>query len=141
MLIRNAGLILLMVAVLTTGVASAEPGERITGAMTATQTDSMTVWLEWTVDSVTGVLGFKLLRVADPQQGTWQFINDEPLPPESPGSYEDTDVWAGTEFRYRLYAVMAVGPDLEVEGAYCVVNISGSPVDQESWARIKTLFR
>ena len=34
-----------------------------TGVLTGTQTDSMTVWLEWTVDSLSGVEGFVLLRV------------------------------------------------------------------------------
>ncbi len=138
---RSTGFVLLTLAVLVVCVISAEAGERITGTMTATQTDSMTVWLEWTVESLAGVEGFRLMRQADPPVGAWAFITQELLPPESPGSYEDHDVWAPAEFRYALYATLVGGTEVLVEGTLCVVMVSGSPVDQGTWSLIKAMFR
>ena len=138
---RSTGLVLLTLAVLVVCVISAEAGERITGTMTATQTDSMTVRLEWTVESLAGVEGFRLMRQADPPVGAWAFLMDEPLPPESPGSYEDHDVWAPAEFRYTLYATLDTGTEVLVEGTLCVVVVSGAPVDQGTWSSIKAMFR
>jgi hypothetical protein len=61
--------------------------------------------------------------------------------PESPGSYEDADVLAETQYWYKLYAVMQFGPDVEVEGAVCSITVTATPIDPASWAAIKSLYR
>ena len=131
---------LVVLALLVAGTPALADG-RISGVLTGTQTDSMTVWLEWTVDSLSGVEGFVLLRVFDPGVNPWELITPVPLPPESPGTHEDTDVVVGTQYWYRLYAVMQFGPDVEVEGATCTVTVSGTPIDSSSWAAIKSLYK
>ena len=138
---NGAGQAALVVLALLVAGAPALADGRISGVLTGTQTDSMTVWLEWTVDSLSGVEGFMLLRVFDPSVNPWESITPEPLPPASPGTYEDVDVVGGTQYWYRLFAIMQFGPDVEVEGAACTVTVSGTPVDPASWAAIKSLYR
>jgi hypothetical protein len=132
---------LVVLALLVAGGAPTLADGRISGVLTGAPTDSMTVWLEWEVDSLSGVEGFVLLRVFDPDVNPWELITPEPLPPASPGTFEDLDVVGETQYWYRLYAAMQFGPDVEVEGAVCTVTVSGTPIDPASWAAIKSLYR
>ncbi|MBD3367437.1 MAG: hypothetical protein GF405_04595 [Candidatus Eisenbacteria bacterium] len=71
------------------------------------------VVLRWTVAELATVSGFHIER-ALAEEGPFERLTSEPLEPVSPGAYEDTDVWPGTAFFYRLVV-------LELDGSESVV--------------------
>jgi hypothetical protein len=59
------------------------------------------VVLRWTVAELSTVAGIHIERAVH-EDGPFERLTSEPLGPVSPGSYEDTDVWPGTTFYYRM---------------------------------------
>jgi hypothetical protein len=92
--------------------AQSTPVEEIFFAV-ATQSDA--VMLRWTLESLSEVAGLSVHRSTSPE-GPYIRVNDEVLPPSSPGSFEDTTVWPGTAFWYKLQAILTEGGE-EVIGS------------------------
>ena len=82
----------------------------VEGAFVAMETEPLTVTLRWTVESLGGITGFNVYR-AWTEEGPFERLNEEELPPLSPGFYEDTTVWPGSPFWYELRGVMADGSE------------------------------
>ena len=78
----------------------------VEGAFIATETEPLCVTLRWTVESLGGITGFNVYRSWS-EEGPFERINEETLPAESPGVYEDRTVWPGSPFWYELRGVMA----------------------------------
>ena len=114
--------------------------EFIEGELHCAQTDSMTILLEWTVEDLEGVEAFMFMRGVDPEFNP-VVLMDVVLPPESPGQFEDTDVWPGSTFLYILRPLMSNGGLWGVTEGACSVVIEDTPVQTETWARIKSLYR
>ncbi|MCK4409598.1 MAG: hypothetical protein KAW67_05905, partial [Candidatus Eisenbacteria sp.] len=77
----------------------------VEGAFVAVETEPLTVTLRWTVESLGAISGFNIYR-AWAEDGPFEKLNEERLPPFSPGVYEDTTVWPGSPFWYELRGVM-----------------------------------
>ena len=76
----------------------------VEGAFFAVLEGELSVVLRWTTESLAGIEGFNVYR-ALAEEGPFEKINAELLPPESPGLYVDQAVWPGTWFWYELRAV------------------------------------
>ena len=94
----------------------------VEGAFVATETEPLTVTLRWTVESLGGISGFNVYR-ASAEDGPYERLNDDLLPPFSPGVYEDTTVWPGSAFWYELRGVY--GDDIEDIVADPVMLLTG----------------
>ncbi len=92
---RYAGLALLIAIILMLGAASADADMRVSGTLVGTLTDSMTVQLEWTVESLADIDGLKVWRVINPAVNSGGIITPDVLPAVSPGSYEDLVLESG----------------------------------------------
>jgi hypothetical protein len=112
----------------------------IEGELHCAQTDSMTILLQWTVEDLEGVEAFMFMRGVDPEFNPIVLM-DVVLPPESPGQFEDTDVWPGSTFLYILRPLMSNGALWGVTEGWCSVLIEETPVQVGTWARIKSLYR
>ena len=82
----------------------------VEGAFVAMETEPLCVTLRWTVESLGGIRGFHIYR-AWAEDGPFERVNEDTLPPLSPGVYEDTTVWPGSPFWYELRGVMAGGSE------------------------------
>lgn len=87
----------------------------VEGAFFASVTEQGTAVLRWSVASLDGIEAFNVYR-ATSEDGPFTRLNDEPLPAESPGSYEDKALWPETTFWYELHAVLADGTEDVVGG-------------------------
>jgi hypothetical protein len=125
--------------VLAAAVAGAQQ-QFIEGELHCAQTDSMTILLEWTVENLEGVEAFMFMRGVDPEFNP-VVLMDVVLPPESPGQFEDTDVWPGSTFLYILRPLMSNGGLWGVTEGSCSVTIEETPVQAGTWALIKSLYR
>jgi hypothetical protein len=114
----------------------------VEGAFFAVADGNDCVTLRWTVDSLGGILGFHVYRALD-ENGPFERINDAPLPPASPGTYEDREVWPGTTFWYELRADKAAGPEETVnrepvsvrttgELRNCILAVSPNPFSEQT---------
>ncbi len=141
---RHTGLALLTAIILVLGAVSADAGTRVSGTLVGTLTDSMSVRLEWTVESLSDIEGLKVWRVVNPTVNGGAIITPDALPAVSPGSYEDLvlELEPGlNEIWYRLYAVQSGGEEVPVGGAYCEVYAMQTPVDVRTWSGIKALYK
>jgi hypothetical protein len=82
------------------------------------------VVLRWTLPSLSGIYGLNVYR-AVAAEGPFSRINDELLPPSSPGYYEDATVWPETTFRYELRALVADGHEETVGASAARVTTGG----------------
>ena len=98
----------------------------VEGAFFATETEPMCVTLRWTVESLGAFTGFNVYR-AWSEEGPFERINEDVLPPFSPGVYEDTTVWPGTTFWYELRGVYTDGVE-DVVGEPVTVRTEGTLV-------------
>lgn len=85
------------------------------------------VVMRWTVESMTGISGFNVYRSLH-QEGPYERLNEQPLAPESPGSYEDDSAWPATEFWYELRVVLADGTEEPVLSGPASVTTGGTLV-------------
>jgi hypothetical protein len=85
------------------------------------------VVIRWTVESAGGALGFNVYR-ATSEEGPYDRINPEPLPPDPSGAYEDADVWPGFDYWYALRAVMPDGSEEPLGGGPYPVTTEGALV-------------
>jgi hypothetical protein len=69
-----------------------------------------TVTLRWTVGSLAGVEGFNVYRATSPD-GPFERLTETPLPPTSPGVFQDLDVWPESTFWYELRVVWSDGAE------------------------------
>lgn len=82
------------------------------------------VVLRWTLGSPAGVEGLNVYR-ATTETGPYDRINEDLLPPEESGVFEDHSVWAETEFWYELRTVTASGDEDPVEPGRQSVRTGG----------------
>ena len=83
------------------------------------------VTLRWSLASLWDIEELNVYR-AESEEGPFERINEEPLDPESPGSYEDEAVWPDTEFWYELRAVLSDGSEDVVAGSPAMVRTGGT---------------
>jgi len=69
--------------------------DAVEGALGASLTESGSVMLRWTIGTLAGVEGLNIYRSTSPD-GEFIRVNDSPIPPCSPGSFEDATVWPET---------------------------------------------
>ncbi|MFH1501883.1 MAG: FlgD immunoglobulin-like domain containing protein [Candidatus Eisenbacteria bacterium] len=86
--------------------------------------DGGAVVLRWTVSSLYDVVGLNVYR-ATSEEGPFELLNEEPLEPASPGSFEDTGVWPETTFWYELRVVLTDGTEDVVVGSPAMVKTEG----------------
>jgi hypothetical protein len=72
-----------------------------------------------------GVVGLNVYR-ATSEEGPYDRINPEPLPPDPSGAYEDADVWPGYDYWYALRAVMPDGSEEPLGGGPYPVTTEGA---------------
>ena len=82
------------------------------------------VIVRWTLGSSAGVEGLNVYR-ATAEIGPYERINEEPLPPEESGVFEDRTVWPESEFWYELRTVAASGDEEIVEPGRQSVRTGG----------------
>jgi len=109
-------------------------------AFIAMLTQDNTVLLRWSVSPLDGVVGFNIRRSTEPD-GQFVLVNEDLLPPESPGQYEDTGVQPATQYWYHLYALMDTGAEEQLTPEPVAVTTGGSPVRELGWGGIKALFQ
>jgi hypothetical protein len=95
----------------------------VEGAFFAALTEAETVILRWTVGSLNEITGFHVYR-ATAEEGPFTRVNEDVLPPQSPGSYEDATVWPETAFWYEVRAVFGDGSE-DVVGGYSAMVTTG----------------
>lgn len=95
----------------------------VEGAFFGTLTETGTALIRWSVESLDGIAGFNVYRSTS-QYGPFGRVNEEVLPPEPTGSYEDTTVWPETTFWYQIRAVFCDGTE-DVVGGYPVTVRTG----------------
>jgi hypothetical protein len=86
--------------------------------------DEGAVVIRWTVESLGGAVGFNVYRAAS-EEGPYERLNVDPLPPDPPGEYTDTDVWPGTWYWYELRAAMPDGSEETVGSGPLAVETKG----------------
>lgn len=96
----------------------------VEGAFVAMETEPLTVTLRWTVESLGGISGFNIYRTWA-EDGPFERLNEEELPPFSPGVYEDTTVWPGSLFWYELRGVYGDGSE-DVVGEPVMLRTGGT---------------
>jgi hypothetical protein len=96
----------------------------VQGAVFAVLSDAGTPLVRWTVGSLAGLVGFNIYRATD-EDGAYELLNDEPLPAESPGNYEDATTWPETSFWYEVRALFADGTEDVVYGSPAEVRTGG----------------
>jgi hypothetical protein len=96
----------------------------VEGTVFAALTESGAVVIRWTVGSLAEVAGFNVYR-ATAEEGPFEPVNADPLPCESPGSYEDKTVWPETTFWYEVRALLADGTEQAVAGPSARVTTGG----------------
>ncbi|MCD4689838.1 T9SS type A sorting domain-containing protein [bacterium] len=85
------------------------------------------VIMRWSVESMSGIDGFNVYRSLA-EEGPYERLNEQPLPPETPGVYEDDTAWPGTEFWYELRVVLTDGTEEPVLSGPASVVTGGSLV-------------
>jgi len=71
------------------------------------------------------ITGVNVHRGTSPD-GPFSPVNATPLPPVSPGEFEDTSAWPGTTFWYELRVVLADGSEDVLSGAVASVTTPGT---------------
>lgn len=83
------------------------------------------VVIRWSVESMTDIGGFNVYR-SFVEAGPYELLNDQPLPAESPGVYEDETAWPATEYWYELRVVLVDGSEEPVLASHASVTTGGS---------------
>lgn len=96
----------------------------VEGSFFGSVTDAGTAMLRWSVASLSDVDGLNVYR-STAEEGPFELLNESPLEPESPGSYEDTTVWPETTFWYELRVVLLDGTEDVVVGSPAMVKTDG----------------
>ncbi len=96
----------------------------VEGTFYAALTESGSALLRWKVPEVGAAEGFYICRSTS-QSGPFLRLNDELLPPESSGSFEDVTVWPETGFWYQLRALFADGSDGVMCGSLASITTEG----------------
>jgi hypothetical protein len=99
----------------------------VEGVFFATETEPECVTIRWTVPSLGGVAGFNVYRSSD-EAGPFEKVNEEVLPAETPGAYEDRTVWPGSQFWYELWVVLSNGTEDRVSSGAVSVTTGGELV-------------
>jgi hypothetical protein len=99
----------------------------VDGSFYADADSPESVMLRWTVASLSGIEWFNVYRATSPD-GPFVRVNEEPIPPASPGEYEDSTVWPQTTFWYELRAALAEGVEDVVGPALANVTTEGQLV-------------
>lgn len=86
------------------------PEVPVEGSFYAVLGESGVVTLRWTVGSLAGIDGFNLYRGTSPT-GPFMRLNEDTLPPASPGCFDDGTVWPETTFWYELRALLGDGSE------------------------------
>jgi uncharacterized delta-60 repeat protein len=97
----------------------------VEGSFHVELTPAGAVILRWVIPSVAQSSGVNVYRSTSPE-GRFARVNATPLPPVSPGEYEDVSVWPGTTFWYELRAVRADGTEDVIDGALARVTTPGT---------------
>jgi hypothetical protein len=82
------------------------------------------VRVRWSVPPGIAGTGLNLYR-ADGRDGAYERLNEVPGGLASDGTYEDEDLWPGTEYTYDLRAVRASGTETSVPGSPVTVRTEG----------------
>jgi len=96
----------------------------VQGAVFAALTESGTPVVRWTVGSLADIAGFDVYRATD-EEGPFIKLNDDPVPAESPGSFEDTTFWPETTFWYEVRALFPDGTEDVVAGSPAEIRTGG----------------
>jgi hypothetical protein len=96
----------------------------VEGSFSGTLTEDGTALIRWSVESLDGIAGFNVYRSTS-HDGPFGRVNDEMLPPDSTGSYEDATVWPETTFWYEIRAVLYDGTEDAVGGYPVTVRTGG----------------
>jgi len=97
----------------------------VEGIVYAALTDQGVVAVRWTVASLADVVGFNVYRSPE-EPCDYSLLTPEPLPPSSPGLYEDATTWPGTTFWYEVRALLADGTEETVTGSPASVATTGT---------------
>lgn len=95
--------------------------------------------IRWTVGSLAGIAGFNVYR-ALAEDGPFVLLNDEPLAPQSPGSYADDSAWPQTTFWYEVRAVAHDGTEDALTSSGVSVTTGGALVLRLHAARPNPAF-
>jgi hypothetical protein len=93
----------------------------------AEATDEGPVLVRWAIETLGGIVGFHVYR-ATSLEGPYERLNDEALPPDPTGRYEDATVWPGFDYWYEVRAVMADGSEEAIGSGPFGVTTKGSLV-------------
>ncbi len=96
----------------------------VQGAVFAVLSDAGTPLIRWTLGSLAGVTGLNVYRAID-EEGPFIKLNDDPVPAESPGSFEDTTFWPETTFWYEVRVLFADGTEDVVYGSPAEIMTGG----------------
>jgi len=99
----------------------------VEGIVLASLTGDGKAVIRWTVGSLAEVVGFNVYRATD-EHGEYVRLNDQPLPTQSPGSYEDAPIWPGTTFWYEVRTVRSGGAEEAIAGSPASITTPGTLV-------------
>jgi hypothetical protein len=99
----------------------------VEGIVLATLADDGRAVIRWTVGSLSEIVGFNVYRATD-ELGEYARLNEQPLPVQSPGSYEDASVWPATTFWYEVRALHADSTEEAIAGSPTSVTTPGTLV-------------
>jgi hypothetical protein len=109
----------------------------VEGAFVATETEPLCVTLRWTIASLGGLDGLNVYRAWSPE-GPFERLNEDPLPAESPGVFEDRTVWPGSPFWYELRGVLADGSE-DIVGEQ-IMLVTGGTLETKLFAAAPNPF-
>ena len=96
----------------------------VEGAVFAVLSDAGSPVIRWTMGTLGGIAGIDVYRATN-EEGPYELVNDAPLAPESPGSFEDTTAWPQTTFWYEVRALYTGGDEDVVAGSPARVTTEG----------------
>jgi hypothetical protein len=99
----------------------------VEGIVLATLADDGRAVIRWTVGSLSEIVGFNVYRATD-ELGEYARLNEQPLPVQSPGSYEDASVWPATTFWYEVRALHADSTEEAIAGSPTSLTTPGTLV-------------
>jgi hypothetical protein len=96
----------------------------VEGAFFAEPLESGSVVLRWTVGALGSVTEINIYRAIS-AEGPFLRVNEESLPVESPGSFEDSSVWPETVFWYEVRLLLSGGEEDVLFGSPAMVTTIG----------------
>ena len=106
----------------------------VEGAFFAEPLESGSVVLRWTVGALGSVTEINIYRAIS-AEGPFIRVNEESLPVESPGSFEDSSVWPETVFWYEVRLLLSDGEEDVLFGSPAMVTTIGRLALQLEMAR------